>query len=331
MNLRTTLMAAAFLTLAGYAQNSEEKKFSPTLNVHGTVRAKYEYQTQEGEGRFEVRNARVSLDGNVVKRVAYKLEADFSDEGRMRMLDAYTRINLAKGLDFTIGQMRVPFTIDAHRSPHLQYFANRSFIAKQVGNVRDVGFQIGYDFTGKDGRTILSVDAGIFNGELLENQKSAWFKTPAYSARIQFHPVKWLSLVPSIQHQMIADRQASYTSIDFGALARLGDLHLEAEFLHKSYDSQAFADCNALNTMAIWRQRVGKEGSFLESISYLCRYDWMQDHSSGESGFIQDADGKPTGELALTDTERHRMTVGLTFSIRNPLFPIHIRLNYEKY
>ena len=31
------------------------------------------------------------------------------------------------------------FTIDAHRSPHLQYFANRSFIAKQVGNVRDVG------------------------------------------------------------------------------------------------------------------------------------------------------------------------------------------------
>ncbi len=54
-------------------------------------------------------------------------------------------------------------------------------------------------------------------------------------------------------------------------------------------------------------------------------------NSSGESGFIQDADGKPTGELALTDTERHRMTVGLTFSIRNPLFPTHIRLNYEKY
>ncbi len=49
-----------------------------------------------------------------------------------------------KDLNFTIGQMRVPFTIDAHRSPHQQYFANRSFIAKQVGNVRDVGFTAGY-------------------------------------------------------------------------------------------------------------------------------------------------------------------------------------------
>ncbi len=46
--------------------------------------------------------------------------------------------------------MRVPFTIDAHRSPHLQYFANRSFIAKQVGNVRDVGAVIGWKF-GKRG------------------------------------------------------------------------------------------------------------------------------------------------------------------------------------
>ena len=34
---------------------------------------------------------------------------------------------------------RVPFTIDAHRSPHVRFFANRSFIGKQVGDVRDVG------------------------------------------------------------------------------------------------------------------------------------------------------------------------------------------------
>lgn len=33
----------------------------------------------------------------------------------------------------------------------------------------------------------------------------------------------------------------------------------------------------------------------------------------------------------LTDAERHRMTLGTTFSIRNPYFPTDLRINYEKY
>lgn len=114
------------------------------VNIHGTIRSKYEYQTQENEGRFEVRNARVSVDGKLSPIIGYKAEIDLCDEGKIKMLDAYTRLKPAQGLQLTLGQMRVPFTIDAHRSPHQQYFANRSFIAKQVGNVRDVGFAAGY-------------------------------------------------------------------------------------------------------------------------------------------------------------------------------------------
>lgn len=109
----------------------ETKDYLP--EVHGTIRAKYEYQTTMGAGRFEVRNARVSVTGNVLPSVAYKAEIDLSDEGQIKMLDAYTRLFPTKGLTVTAGQMRVPFTIDAHRSPHQQYFPNRSFIAKQVG------------------------------------------------------------------------------------------------------------------------------------------------------------------------------------------------------
>ena len=60
----------------------------------------------------------------------------------------------------TLGQMRVPFTIDAHRSPHQQYFANRSFIAKQVGNVRDVGATGAFSL--KEGLP-LKLEGGLFN------------------------------------------------------------------------------------------------------------------------------------------------------------------------
>ena len=124
----------------------------------GMSGGKYEYQTTMGAGRFEVRNARVSVTGNVLPIVAYKAEIDLSDEGSIKMLDAYARLFPAKGLTVTAGQMRVPFTIDAHRSPHQQYFANRSFIAKQVGNVRDVGITLGYTLPTDLPITIVSAD-----------------------------------------------------------------------------------------------------------------------------------------------------------------------------
>ena len=105
-------------------QTMEFKDYLP--EIHGTIRGKYEYQTETSESRFEVRNARFSVSGNVHPLVAYKAEIDLSDEGSIKMLDAYARVFPVKDLNFTIGQMRVPFTIDAHRSPHQQYFANRS-------------------------------------------------------------------------------------------------------------------------------------------------------------------------------------------------------------
>ena len=139
-----TMLLLSMMTAAVYAQNDEEE-VDRTPKIGGTIRSKYEYQTEEGEGRFEVRTARVSVSGNVTKEVSYKAEIDLCDEGAIKMLDAYTRLKPSKDWQFTIGQMRVPFTIDAHRSPHQQYFANRSFIAKQVGNVRDVGAAVGYN------------------------------------------------------------------------------------------------------------------------------------------------------------------------------------------
>ena len=75
----------------------------------GQDAGKYEFQTEEGRGRFEVRNARVSVSGKVLKELEYKAEADLCDEGKIKMLDAYARLKPVTGLSFTIGQMRVPF------------------------------------------------------------------------------------------------------------------------------------------------------------------------------------------------------------------------------
>ena len=65
-------------------QTMEVKDYLP--EIHGTIRGKYEYQTETSESRFEVRNARFSVSGNVHPIVAYKAEIDLSDEGSIKML-----------------------------------------------------------------------------------------------------------------------------------------------------------------------------------------------------------------------------------------------------
>lgn len=294
--------------------------------IHGVLRGKYEYQPELESSRYEIRNARLSVSGKLVERSQYKLEVDLCDETEIKMKDAWVRLLPYNSLRLTIGQQRMPFTIDAHRNPANQFFANRSFIAKQVGNMRDVGFQIGYDFLNSKRRTLFSLDAGMFNGSNIDNQKQAWFKEPGYSARIQYFPVDGLAIVPSIQHQRIAERKAAYTSLDMGAYYKTGGWHLEAEYLRKMYRDDVFNDCSSVDVMAIYTQNIKKADSFFESVSYQGRYDYMQDHSSGQSGFDESAN-----KLLLTDAERHRMTLGVCLGVRNSYFPTEIRFNYERY
>lgn len=323
------IILVAFLTFVFAAAANAQTQYLP--QIHGILRGKFEYQTGMEKGRFEVRNARLSASGKLPLRSEYKLEVDLCDESSIKMKDAWVRLNPWKTLRLTVGQQRMPFSIDAHRNPSAQYFANRSFIAKQVGDMRDVGFQVGCDIINKENRKVLSLDAGVFNGSNLDSQKSAWFSSPAYSARIQYFPIKQLAIVPSVQHQQIAERKASYTSLDFGTYYEAGGWHVEAEYLHKFYAKDAFSDCSAVDVMVIYKHKLKSEKSFVESISFLGRYDWMQDHSSGKSGFTKDSSGTTTSVLALTDAERHRMTLGTTLHIRNPYFPTDLRVNYEKY
>lgn len=283
--------------------------------IHGTIRGKYEYQPDIKASRFQVRNARFSLTGNVHPIIAYKAEIDLSDEGNIRMLDAYTRIFPVKGLSATIGQMRVPFTIDAHRSPHLQYFANRSFIAKQVGNTRDVGATIGYNF---GNYFPLIIEGGAFNGSGLTQQKE-WHKDLNYSVKAQFCPVSNANVTLSMQ--TIKPDIARIYMYDIGAYYNFWGWHIEGEYLYKHYDNNAFKNVHAINSFINYDLPLHK---IFSKISFLGRYDMMTDHSNGKAD-------ETTGKLKINDYQRHRITGGITLSICKKAFVADIRLNYEKY
>ena len=77
------LMALTMVSMGMNAQNSGNSsmekgigEFTKTMKIGGTIRSKYEYQTEEGEGRFEVRTARINVAGNVTPQVSYKAEIE---------------------------------------------------------------------------------------------------------------------------------------------------------------------------------------------------------------------------------------------------------------
>lgn len=321
MNNKKLILPLLALCVGLPLHAQEEDKVDLTPKVHGTIRGKYEYQTEEGDGRFQVRNARVSLEGKVAKAVQYKAEIDLSDEGQIKMLDAYTKIKPVRGFDFTIGQMRVPFTIDAHRSPHQQYFANRSFIAKQVGNVRDVGATVGYSFN--VGIPII-LQAGMFNGSGLTNQKDFWTNNINFSAKAQFFIPRGFNI--TLSTQKIRPDHISVMMYDAGAYYHAHGWHIEAEYLFKHYEDNAFKNVHAFDAFMSYDIPLRK--CFFTKISPLLRYDYMSDHSDGMR-YLGDEENIE-GSLIINDYQRSRITGGLTFSIAKP-FISDIRLNYEKY
>ena len=219
--------------------------------------------------------------------------------------------------------MRVPFTIDAHRSPHQQYFANRSFIAKEVGNVRDVGAQLSWNF----GKTVpVTITAGLFNGSGLTNQKDFWTDNINFSAKAEVELPYDFNVVLSAQK--IRPDHLNVMMYAAGAFYDNGRLHAEAEYLYKTYADNAFGDVYSFDGFVSYRFPIGDGGKAVKSISPLVRYDSMNDHSDG----IRYLNGvpDPSGSLVIRDYARSRITGGVTISLGTP-FVSDIRINYEKY
>ncbi len=299
------------------AQDNQQK----SMNIGGTLRTKYEYQTSEHEGRFQVRTARINVSGDLSSKVSYKAEIDLCDEGSIRMLDAYTSIHASNKLTFTLGQMRVPFTIDAHRSPHQQYFINRSFVAKQVGNIRDVGAKVRYDF--RMGFPVI-VEAGLYNGSGLTSQKDYWTNGTNFSTKVQ-------ALLPCGMNVVLSAQKARPEAIGIMMYDAALSYHhrrliVEGEYLYKHYDDGAFKPVHAANFFVNYDIPL-KKGCFTK-VSPLLRYDFMTNHSDGYKYTGSDKD--ENGQLIVNDYQRSRITGGFTLSLDKPYIS-DIRINYEKY
>lgn len=291
--------------------------------VYGLVRAKYEYNTSIDAHRFLVRNARIGLIGNIVPSyLKYRTEIDLSDEGRILLLDASLcyapEKGALRGFSATIGQHKVPFSTENLRSPNQYYFANRSFVAKQMSHdVRTIGFKLAYEL---DTVFPFSISAGIYNSHNIDDQKQ-WQRHLNYAARLVLDPFPCWQL--SFSLNAVKPGLTRMNLYDVSTFVDFYNVHLEAEYVYKQYmGNTAFAPTHAFLAFACYdiffkdTKHADKFGYWPCKISPVIRYDFMTDNSRDGS--------------IISDYARQRITAGVIFSPGVP-FLSDIRLNYEHY
>lgn len=322
MNPVFKLKLLFFLSVASvmYMHAADSTKIY-TPRIEGTIRAKYEYFTELNEQRFQVRNARFSVRGNISPIASYKAEIDLSDEGRTKMLDAFVKLQPSAVWSFTIGQQKVPFSTDNLRSPHQLYFANRSFMGKQLTNLRDVGASVSIN---NDKTIPLEFIAGIYNGLGLYTQdKTLKASELSYAARLVLFPQSNLSF--SLNANTINPYKVRMNFYNAGITYQFRNFHIESEFLYKSYSSDSIFSLKSTTGFFVFGAydfKTPKLG-IVKKITPVLRYDAMTRNMRYEVASSSLINQK-------FDNERSRITGGLIVSLNKP-FLNDIRLNYERY
>lgn len=294
--------------------------YFPQFN--GEIYTRYERFTGEEPGnRFQVRNARLKLSGEVGNYLNYTFQYDFCAAGESDIVDAFVRIKplATNKFSFSVGYLRAPFTIDAHRSPAQQYFNHRSFLSKR-GGVRDLGVMVEYNF---NLGVAMTIQAGVYNGDGSKHQNRIRNDFMMYQIKYQAQLCDNLKFSTSIRN--IKPENYSATMWATGATFKTGNLLIEGEYMIQWYEKNTFDNIHYVNTFAVYDFLIGNPG--LNKISLLARYDYMSKYTDGKDTYY--LNGKQM--LGESESRRSRLTAGATFSLFEKPFCADIRLNYEKF
>lgn len=302
-------LSLAAVSLTAVADDSPDLSYY-LPKFHGAFRTRWELDTYSGDQRFQVRNARVSMEGNVLPSISYFFQTDLCDAGTMKILDAYGSISLTKGLNFRAGQFRMPFGVETFRAPSNYIFANRSFMGKQVMNYRAVGARLAYTLPS----TPLTIEAGAFNPTAIGNH-NVWNNTLAWSGKVSWTLPEGWNLATGYASIRPGDHRANLVDAALGW--QNSNLLLQGEYMFEHYVGNVYKDVHSYVFFADWHKPV-KCGMF-NQWSLQGRFDGMTDHYS-----LSAAGDKHDGA-------RNRITIGSTLTYTYSKMHADVRLNYEKY
>lgn len=294
-----------------FAQTTDQPAVTNSFlpKIDGSLKTKFEFDLESRKSRFEVRNARFGAKGNINKYFGYRVEVDLSDEGKIKMLDAYVKVTPVENLDMYLGQRKVPFGTDYLRNPVENIFANRSFVAKYTNDgLRDIGFVVNYRFN-----FLVPFDVWVAAMNGTGNNNPQWIDRPNYSARLLAGPVKNLRVAGNFyQGSTLLENKLSMIG---GEMRYQTDkLLIETEYLHRHFTDTSFLAQDQFGFYVHSYYNFFTGAKMIQIISPTLRWDFMGKESENTSKLVA-----------------NRITAGINFGFEPKPFKAEIRLNYEKY
>ena len=145
------------------ADGSHEAKLGGRLMVdYGTVTDKTNTPVQDG---FEVRSARVIVEGKVNSNIKYKMIADFAGE-QVKFKDVST-VYSGNGYNLTVGQSKEPISQDGQAGKTNSTFMENSSVNSITGLTHQLGVAV--DFGGDN----WGWKSGIYGGSINDDELGA--------------------------------------------------------------------------------------------------------------------------------------------------------------
>ena len=294
-----------------FGQNSDSLKMNvPELRkwvqFDGVLKNKFEVSTNKGVMRFNVRNSRVGVRGDLGDYVSYRFQVELSAEGSFSVLDLYGTLKPFKGLSFIFGQVLLPFENTYIVNVADMLFANKPFLGDYfTQNSRDMGLMMNYKFL--LGSFPIEAQAGLFNGRGINNPQ--WATQPTYGFRLIVGAMERFRATAKILHY----QTELVNHFLWGA-----DIHyaherfrIEAEVRNRK-NIPTGRNLSGAYMQGAWYYNLHHDGMF-HYISPALRWDAM--------GY----DIKDRG------VDVNRITLGVDFGLALKPFESVLRLNYEHF
>lgn len=183
------ITAGKQIKIAGYTQTRGQFRTNIPDNDTDDVRS------------FDIRRARLDVKGVINEQFDYRLQADFTGAA-VKLLDATAAFTYNPALKITLGQFKIPFSLENLASSPKLETVNRSQVVEALvargkdvlgnHNGRDIGIQASGALFEFNNQKLVEYAAGIFNGSGINAADVNVNKD--YAARLLVHPVAGLDI-----------------------------------------------------------------------------------------------------------------------------------------
>ncbi len=256
-----------------FYENDSLVKSTTVLKPILIFKSKYELDTDNGDSRFAIRNARVGIQGNLSRIFSYKFMVDLSADGKFQVLDLYAGIQVSKRVKFTLGQGGIPLFNSYTVGPNSIDYVNRPFVGKYFNSSRDIGLTANFKL--KANGFPIALDAGIYNGDGINNPK--WTNSFAFGGRILFGSMKGWRTTAKFYRTKNDDLNNYFI---WGADLRYesDSYKIEAEYMNKYNNSHDASVEPNKSLSAMYLQgayKIGLKSRSLKRLETCLRWDGM--------------------------------------------------------